>query len=465
MAEHLLFLTGKLAEKSLNKVLAALNSDDFTFEVRQIGISVAGLMTTEMVKRRVSDVSGVNKMIVPGRIRGEVESLSDHYGIPVIKGPDELKDLPQFFGHGAKEVDLSKYDVQIFAEIVDAPQITVDAILNRAHYYKKSGANVIDLGCLPETPFPHLEDAIAALHDSGFLVSVDSLNIDELLRGGKAGADFLLSLNEESLWVADEVSSTPILIPQEPRDFDSLIRVIEAMRERGRSFIADPILEPIHYGFTESIARYQTLRKLYPEVEIMMGIGNLTELTDADTSGMNAILMGIVSELAIKNILTTEVSPHARRVVREIDAARRMFYAAREAESLPRNFSKALLCLHDRKPFPYTVSEINEFAQSVKDPSFRIQISEEGIHIYNRDGMQTSIDPFALYPELKVNDDADHAFYLGVELARAQVAWQLGKRYSQDEMLKWGCALEEQQEDTSAYCAPGTTLQMKKMDE
>jgi hypothetical protein len=38
-----------------------------------------------------------------------------------------------------------------------------------------------------------------------------------------------------------------------------------------------------------------------------------------------------------------------------------------------------------------------------------------------------------------VDDDASHAFYLGVELARAQIAWQLKKRYAQDEELHWGC--------------------------
>jgi len=38
--------------------------------------------------------------------------------------------------------------------------------------------------------------------------------------------------------------------------------------------------------------------------------------------------------------------------VKEIDAARRMMYAAREAHSLPRDFSDALLTVHGRKPFP-----------------------------------------------------------------------------------------------------------------
>jgi len=66
-------------------------------------------------------------------------------------------------------------------------------------------------------------------------------------------------------------------------------------------------------------------------------------------------------------------------------------------------------------------------------------VSGEGISIYNRDGLFREIDPFRLYPHLKVEDDASHAFYLGVELARAQIAWQLKKRYRQDEELKWGC--------------------------
>ena len=59
------------------------------------------------------------------------------------------------------------------------------------------GADVIDLGCLPDTPFPHLEEAVQALKAQGWLVSVDSGDPGELRRGARAGADFLLSLTEE----------------------------------------------------------------------------------------------------------------------------------------------------------------------------------------------------------------------------------------------------------------------------
>jgi hypothetical protein len=61
-----------------------------------------------------------------------------------------------------------------------------------------------------------------------------------------------------------------------------------------------------------------------------------------------------------------------------------------------------------------------------------------------------------------VETDGGHAFYLGVELARAHIAWQLGKRYNQDEPLQWGCqvdAPEEQAVDPHAYKPAGTTLQ------
>lgn len=170
----------------------------------------------------------------------------------------------------------------------------------------------------------------------------------------------------------------------------------------------------------------------------MMGIGNLTELTDADTTGINALLFGMISELDINAVLATSVSPHAVNAITEADIARRMMYASKNDDRLPRGYSSGLLGLHDRRPFSYSVAEINEIASMVKDPSFRIQVSETGLHIYNRDGLHVATDPYTLYPKLKLDDDASHAFYLGVELARAQIAWQLKKRYVQDQALEWG---------------------------
>jgi dihydropteroate synthase-like protein len=443
VAENILFLTGKLAEKSLHKVLADMQPTPFTYDVTQLGVSVAALMTPEMIARRLPRLSGVDRVLIPGLCKGELEPLAAQYGVPVERGPEDLKDIPQFFGHGGKPPDLTRHNTRIFAEIVEAPQLDVESILARAERYRRQGADVIDLGCLPNTPFPHLEEAIQALKTAGYQVSVDSLEPQDLLRGGKAGADYLLSLNEKNLWIADETPSTPVLIPARPGNMASLFRAIEVLQKKGRAFIADPILDPIPFGLTASIVRYHKLRKKYPDVAVMMGIGNLTELTDADTTGINALLFGIIAELNINAVLTTSVSPHARNAVAEADVARRVMYAAHQEQRLPRDYSNGLLGLHDRRPFPYNREEIGELATQVKDANFRIQVGTEGVYVYNRDGMQVDTDPFRLYPGLKVGDDASHAFYLGVELARAQIAWQLGKRYVQDEELGWGCNTAE----------------------
>lgn len=461
MPEHILFLTGKLAEKSLHKVLESMQPTEFTYDVRQIGISVAGLMTSDLVRRRVTDVGQATQILVPGRCRGDLEDLGLHYGIPVLRGPEELKDIPQFFGRAGKAADLSRYDVLIFAEIVEATQLDIPGILARAQRYRDDGADVIDLGCLPNTPFPLLEEAVQELHRNGFRVSIDSVEPADLKRGGAAGADYLLSLKEDTLWLADEVASTPVLIPTQAGDLDSLGRAIEAMELKGRGYFADSILDPIHFGFTDSIVRYAELRRRFPDAPIMMGVGNLTELTEADTTGINAMLMGIVSELRVSAILTTEVSPHARTAVREADFARRVMFAAREDASLPKGYSGGLATTHERKPFPDTAAEIAELASAIKDPSYRIQVSDVGMHLYNRDGLFTGKDPFELYPHIRVDGDEGHAFYLGVELARAQIAWQLGKHYTQDSELDWGAAVRRRAEDLRSFKSAGTTLSHK----
>jgi dihydropteroate synthase-like protein len=460
--EHILFLTGRLAQPSLEGVLQRLAppTDDapFSWEVREIGLQVAALMTADMIRRRVAAPVQADRILVPGRCRGDLDALTDHYGIPVERGPEDLKDLPRHFKQAALNVDLSQYRVAIFAELVEATQLTVEQIVARGLAYQRDGANVVDLGCLPETPFPHLEDSVRALKAAGLQVSVDSLNPDELLRGGRAGADYLLSLTADTLWVADEVASTPILIPRTPQDEASLDEAIAGMRARDRPFIADPILDPLPFGLAGAIARYERLRAREPAIEIMMGVGNVTELTEADTSGINAVLLGLCAELQVNAILTTQVSPHARRAVREADWARRIMHAAVTLNSLPKGLSDVLMTAHARDPFPDSVEDIQRNAAAVRDPNFRVQIAAEGVHVYNRDGLRVAQDPFELWPQLKLDDDAAHAFYMGVELARAQIAWQLGKRYVQDQPLDWGVAVERDAENLQAWCAPGTTM-------
>jgi dihydropteroate synthase len=443
MAERIVLVTGSLAEPRVKRVAEDVAGEKFDPVVANIGVKVAALMTTDIVERRLKLSAPVDRVIMPGRFRGDLARLSDRFGSKFERGPDEIADLPAYLGHGdAAAVDLSRHDVKMFAEIVDATMLTVDGILRRARQLKDDGADVIDLGCLPDSPFPHLEEAIAALHADGMKVSVDSFNAEELSRATRAGADYLLSLNETTIAIADEGPAVPVLVPATAGDMASLDRAIDMMIAKGKPYYADPILDPIHYGFTASVVRYADLRERRPDVPILMGIGNLTELTDADTTGINAVLMGLCSELDITAVLAVQVSPHARTAVKEFDRARREFFAAKQANALPQGFGGGLMALRDRKGFASTPDEIAALAKEIRDQNYRIEVAEDGIHVYNRFMHATSDDPFELYKQIDARGDVGHAFYLGVELARAEIAYRLGKRYAQDEPLAFGVVAE-----------------------
>lgn len=469
MAKRIVLVTGSLAEPRVKRIADELNDPDLDPVVANIGVKVAALMTTEIVERRLKLPEHADRVIMPGRFRGDLERLSDHFGTRFERGPEEIADLPEYLGHAAPKIDLSEQDVKIFGEIVDATLMTPEQIVERSRKYRADGADVIDLGCLPDSPFPHLEASIAALHADGAKVSVDSFNSEELSRATRAGADYLFSLSEKTISIVDEGPAAPILISAGAADMDSLDRVIDIMIAKGRPFYADPILDPIHYGFTASVARYYDLRRRRPDIPILMGIGNVTELTDADTTGINAILMGMCSELHITAVLAVQVSPHCRTAIKEFDRARREYFAARKANALPQGFGSGLMALRDRKGFASTPEEIRSLASEIRDHNYRIEVAEDGVHIYNRDGHHVSDDPFQLYPHLKTGDDPSHAFYLGVETARAEIAYRLGKRYAQDEPLEFGVVAETKGSADDAHLMKfkeaGTTLKKEPKPE
>ena len=458
---NILFITGKLAEKNLKKILDCIENKEFTYEIRNLNINVAALLTTDMIYRRIGSVDSFSKIILPGKVRGDVDELAKKLKIEIERGPEELKDLPVMFGGNPLKHDLSKYEVHIFAEITDAPNMDIEQIINLASYYRDNGADIIDIGCLPNKLFPHLSETIQELKQQDFYVSIDSHSDKELILGGKSGADYLLSIKSDNFYILDEVDSYPILIPKDG-DMQSLYDCIDKCILNKRVFIADPILDPINYGFTKSIIRYSELRKKYPDIHIMMGTGNVTELTHADTTGMTMVLMGIISELKINHILTTEVSNHCRTVIKESDLARRIILAASVGNTTPKHINPGLLTIHEENPIRYDGKEVKELSRQVKDASYRIMNTNEGVNLFNKNGLQTAVDPFDFFNKIDFGDDTGHAFYLGVELARAQIAHQLGKSYEQDEELKWGCLVDEKIDDKLRFKEQGPTYKKKK---
>ena len=191
-----------------------------------------------------------------------------------------------------------------------------------------------------------------AIKISPSILSADFSKLgDEVVSFEKAGADYILSLKSTNIHLLDEIDSIPILIPDKPDDMNSLFKIIDTCIDKKRTFVADPILEPIHHGFTESIVRYYMLREKYPEIHIMMGTGNITELTHADTTGITMTLMGIISELQINHILTTEVSNHCATVINETDIARRIALSSKIENVTPKHIDNGLLTTHSDKSF------------------------------------------------------------------------------------------------------------------
>jgi dihydropteroate synthase len=462
--KKLLFLTGRLAEPRLAETVAAMGLPNGSWRIANLGIKVAALMTENIVRNRLKEPLEADRVIVPGRSRMNLGHLAEHYGVPFERGPDEIVDLPQFFGHDDKPPDLSKQDIRIFAEIVDAPGFTVEKLVERGRELIAKGGDVVDIGCQPDVHFPHLEETVIALKGEGFKVSVDSGDVDELRRGARAGADYVLSLDESSLDAIDGTKCVPILLPRPHGDLNSLLRAIDLCKSKGIPHIADPVLDPINFGFMTSLERYAQLRRARPDVEILMGTGNLTELTDADSGGVTAVLLGICAELKIRNVLIVQVSPHTRRTVEEHDAARRLMYRAREDGNLPKGYGNQLLSLHDVRPFPDTPEQIAEEAKNVKDSNYRIEAAADGLHIYNRDGHHIAADPFAFFEKLGVEKDGAHAFYLGYELAKAEIARALGKRYAQDSALDWGVAADRKSDDLTQHAPEGATLKAARKE-
>jgi len=442
MSETVLFLTGHLAADNLCAELDALPASPVRYRVHNIGVKVAALMTSNIIRRRLGDIAGIDRVVVPGLFGGDISQLTEHFGVPFERGPKDLRDLPEFLGGAKRQTDLSHSDILIFAEIVDAPTMSVATILTQAKQYRADGADVIDIGCLPDVQFDHLESTVKALKAEGFTVSIDSLDVADLIRASDAGADYLLSLRESTIHIAEQVSATPVLIPESTDDMGSLYRAIEHMLALKKPFLADAILDPFPFGMLESLNRYRDLRNKYPDIDVLMGTGNITELIDADTSGITAVLLALGTELNIGAILTTQVSSHARRAISEAELARRVMYAAKNNNQLARRYHAGLLTTHERNPFPYSKKEIERLAANIRDKNYRIQVSEAGVHLYNRDGITLASDPFEFKDAIADDVDQSHMFYLGVELARAQLAWQLGKRYLQDNELDWGVATQ-----------------------
>ena len=440
--ERILFVTGRLAEPSLRRILAELSpAAGFDAEIAALGISVAALMTPEWVARWLKVPEGIGRVVLPGHCRGDLTPIREKSGVVVEQGPEDLRDLPSYFGHeGKRPEDYGAFDLEILAEINHAPQLSWQEIESLAKRFRSEGADVIDVGCNPGETWAGVAETVRRLVDEGFRVSIDSIDPSEIEPAVAAGAELVLSVNKTNLSVARDLGCEVVAIPDTVGSLDGLADTLDQLDAWGTRFRIDPVLEPIGFGFAESLGRYLEVRRRWPDAEMMMGIGNLTELTDADSAGINVLLTGFCQEVGVRSVLTTAVIPWAQSSVREIDLARRLMYHACANRVLPKHLEPRLLLLRDEKVHEYGPTALEELARGIKDPNFRLFAEGGKLHAMNREGYWTGSDPFELFNQMQASADVtpSHAFYLGYELAKAVTALSLGKGYRQDQALDWG---------------------------
>src|ERR687891_285127 len=410
VADRYLFVTGKLAAPALQETLRRAELP-FEYEVAVMKITVAALMTADWIAKRLEVPPEVTQIMIPGLCQGDPALLAEHFDVPAEKGPADLKRLPAFFGQADARSRYGARDIRVFAEINNVPHLERERIVELAGYYRDAGADVIDLGL--------------------------TLDPDEILMADAAGVDYVLSLNGHNRHVAQQLRATPVLIPDTPDDLDSLDATIAHLRELGKPFLADPIIEPIGSGFAASLGRYLEVRRRHPDAEMFMGIGNLTELTEADTTGVTALLLGFCQELGIRNVLTTEVIHWARGAVREAVLAAKLMYFAQQEGTPPKHVDGRLLTIKDEEVRPYTEAELRELQASITDPNVRIFTDADWIYAFNAEQFVRGTDINQIFDELGV-DEHTHAFYLGKELMKAAIARGLGKNYRQESPLDWG---------------------------
>lgn len=442
------FVTGKLAASATQEIVSALQREfGFASDVDVLPITVAALMTPKWLQRNLTIRADADYVVLPGYLEPVLKDIKEFFPESAHKflcGPKDIRDLPQLFGKKLRRgEDYGEYFVEILAEINHAPRLELPTLIATAKKLQQAGANVIDVGCDPNSRWSHIAEAVKALRDEGLRVSVDSFDSWEVQQACQAGAELVLSANSSNLEAVIDCGKELVLIPDRVGTLEGLETNIEYLVGRNVNFRIDPILEPIGCGFAASLDRYQAVRRMWPDANMLMGIGNITELTDCDSAGINVILLGICEELRIGSILTTQVINWASTAVQECDLARRLVHYAQINGIPPKHIEPNLVLLRDPKLNRFSGAVLEQLALTIRDNNYRIFAQDGEIHVVSANLHLQHSDPYELMEKLlkhpQVNNiDASHAFYLGFEMCKAHTALTLNKQYEQDEALNWG---------------------------
>lgn len=510
----LLLVTGTLAK---DIVIEQSRFCKIPTKVVVLDLPVASLMKPAFILKGIKDkiTPDIDCIMVPGLIQGNISIIEKETGIKTVRGPKSAYDISYIvnnFGieNLSKEIpacvlfknklkekllkDLEEiekdgnllqiegnykignlrygisYPTRIIAEIVDAPLLSNEHIEMITKKYIQSGADVIDIGMISnEDSSDEIKRILEVIRKvTNKPLSIDSMNENEINQAIELGIDMVISLDESLLYkVKNKDNVHYVLIPANlenryfPKDpyerVEFLIKLYNEAKQMGfKNLILDPILDPpFAQSMLKSIVSYYILRENLKNVPILFGTGNITEMIDADSVGINAFLAAIASELSASFILTTEVSDKCRNVVKELSIASKLMYFAKIKKTYPKDLGIDLLIYKEKKlqdepaedDNDAIVYRCNEPLEFMNDPKgwFKVYVDRNNKEIvvhhkpkYNSlksdivirgksvEGIYRKITNLGLVSKL------DHAAYIGSEVQKAYHALKLNRTYIQD---------------------------------
>ncbi|MDI6888911.1 MAG: dihydropteroate synthase-like protein [Methanocellales archaeon] len=477
---RILVTTGRRAYDSVKKAVG--NKAD----VLLLDVDVAALITPSLL-RAVSNISSYDLVLVPGLASGDFASLERGLGVKIRLGPKHACDLDWVLQH-SDEIEFSHTvpacqllsskkrgealericqlegratpqftikDVKIggnsrmkvTGEIVDATRLHESELQRVAERYLQDGADIIDLGIPLDATPAEVRRTVEATSSLGVPISIDTLDSNLILAGVEAGADMVLSLNSSSIksvgWAVASQDIAAVVIPDD--DFESLWKNIEMAQEIGiKKIVADPILAPIGHGFIDSLTSYHKFRQV-SNLPLFFGVGNITELMDADSIGINATLAGIAMELYASILFTPQYSDKAKGSIKELKTATQMMLLAKDRGTAPKDLGLDLLIIKEKRRREDEIKvenpiEATPHTERARDPKgcFRIAIHDEKIVAkHEKEGITiTGTNAKAIFDtiqDLGLVSLTEHAAYLGRELMKAELALRFGRSYIQDD--------------------------------
>jgi len=214
------------------------------------------------------------------------------------------------FRLGGLSVPIRPPPILIASEVYACHEDTVPEAIRRS----ESGADIIILGAdIRSKPDCFMRDLERLLDTLDKPVGVDPGRVDLMVKAVDAGVDLVLSLTPGTM---DRVPRTHrgkaayVIISEGRQDYSSLVD--RAFRMGYERVIMDPLMyPPVHPGMLGSLLRAESMSKAV-SVPMMLGLNNVVELIDADTTGTIALAMALAYEAGVSLVLIGEESSKAR---------------------------------------------------------------------------------------------------------------------------------------------------------